>query len=402
MSTLAANLTAWARRLCGPVSARKTALRMPKGTLMRAAIATMTRVPRMALPNPPPSSSGAGGNWVKTARLSFCPPCQASIQTTEKRGIRATSVMKATSPLEKRSMSVLGLRSDFSSSEKSTPAKGSISRSRLSSLNPFMVMSCMASYFPPSDADDARSSMIEPMMFTKSVIARSTIAAYMSTATSFLAASGKLFARRAARVFAGEKSERLMRLALPTSMARAMVSPRARPKARMTAATMPLAAVGRMTASIVSQRVAPIPYAAILSFGGTDTRASRLMAVMVGSIMMERTINGRQHAGAGQGSAEEGYPSELQVDPVARRAYRGDDDEESPQAVNDARYCGQQLDQVLEEGLHLVRQLPEKRVELDAQDFRKPKMPWERKPSLRKIAAATPKAVPTISARQDV
>ena len=79
-------------------------------------------------------------------------------------------------------------------------------------------------------------------------------------------------------------------MALPTSIARAMVSPRARPKARMTAATMPLAAVGRMTASIVSQRVAPIPYAAILSFGGTDTRASLLMAVMVGSIIMERTI----------------------------------------------------------------------------------------------------------------
>ena len=145
VSTFAANLTALARRLCGPVSARNTALRMPKGMLMRAARATMTRVPRTAFPNPPPSSRGAGGSWVKTPSASLCPPCQASIQTTEKRGIRARSVMIATSPLMRRSIRVLGRRRDFSSSEKSTSAKGLRSPVEGAFRNPpFIVISCMA------------------------------------------------------------------------------------------------------------------------------------------------------------------------------------------------------------------------------------------------------------------
>ena len=40
---------------------------------------------------------------------------------------------------------------------------------------------------------------------------------------------------------------------------------------------------------MVSHLVAPSPYAAIRNFGGTDTSASRLIAVIVGRIMMDNT-----------------------------------------------------------------------------------------------------------------
>ena len=71
---------------------------------------------------PPPASSADGGNCVKTAMLSLRPPRQNSIQTTENRGPRASSVMTVTSPLSKTLINVLGRRSDFSRSKKSTSA----------------------------------------------------------------------------------------------------------------------------------------------------------------------------------------------------------------------------------------------------------------------------------------
>src|SRR5262249_55048132 len=71
-----------------------------------------------------------------------------------------------------------------------------------------------------------------PRMFTTSVIARRISAAYISTPTCRAPASGKLFARSAASVFAGEKSDTLIWFALPTSIASAIVSPSARPSAR--------------------------------------------------------------------------------------------------------------------------------------------------------------------------
>ncbi len=90
-------------------------------------------------------------------------------------------------------------------------------------------------------------------------MASRTRAAYMSALTSIWPASGKLEARSEAKVFAGEKSERLIWLALPISMASAMVSPRARPNPSTKAARIPEEAVGSMTLRIASQRVVPIP-----------------------------------------------------------------------------------------------------------------------------------------------
>ena len=90
-------------------------------------------------------------------------------------------------------------------------------------------------------------------------MASSTSAAYISTSTSRLPASGKFSASSAASVLAGENSDRLIWLELPTSIASAIVSPSARPKPSTSAPKMPVAAVGSMTFRIASQRVAPIP-----------------------------------------------------------------------------------------------------------------------------------------------
>src|SRR5208337_4493394 len=65
-----------------------------------------------------------------------------------------------------------------------------------------------------------------------------------------------------------------------------------------------------------------------------------------------------------QSGAEEGDPTQLQVEPVARRANGGDHDEESPKAVDDARYCRKELDQVFEKRLYLIGQFFEERMEL--------------------------------------
>src|SRR5262249_46364530 len=102
---------------------------------------------------------------------------------------------------------------------------------------------------PSSDAV-ARCTIHVPSAFTSKVMPRSTSAAYISAPTSILPASGKLLARRAARVWAGENTERLITLEFPASIARAMVSPSARPKPRTTEPKMPVAAVGMNTARI--------------------------------------------------------------------------------------------------------------------------------------------------------
>src|SRR5262245_47578254 len=90
------------------------------------AMATMMSVPTMALPNPPPCSSGAGGSWVRTVRLSFLPPRHSSIKTTEKSGIKANTVIAVTSAVRMKSTSVRGRRSDRSRWERSTPSNGSV------------------------------------------------------------------------------------------------------------------------------------------------------------------------------------------------------------------------------------------------------------------------------------
>ena len=63
---------------------------------------------------------------MKTVRLNFRPPRQTSISTTENNGISANSVMQVTKPFSRKSISMRRRRRERSRSEKSTPAKGSV------------------------------------------------------------------------------------------------------------------------------------------------------------------------------------------------------------------------------------------------------------------------------------
>ena len=72
---------------------------------MIAAMPTITTVPTMALPNPPPISKPAGGSSVKRLRLSREPPRTMSIQSTETRGMPAMTAAVHTPIVSKRLVS---------------------------------------------------------------------------------------------------------------------------------------------------------------------------------------------------------------------------------------------------------------------------------------------------------
>src|SRR5262249_5731015 len=101
----------------------------------------------------------------------------------------------------------------------------------------------------------ARLTIHSPRVLANRGLTSKTPAAAMRTARSICeAASGNLLASRAARVLAGANTDTLSDGTLPTSMARAMVSPMARPKPRMIEPYTPRLAVGSSTDRMVSQR----------------------------------------------------------------------------------------------------------------------------------------------------
>ena len=75
---------------------------------------------------------------------------------------------------------------------------------------------------------------------------------------------------------------------LPITMVTAMVSPRARPNPKIIAPTMPELAAGNNTRVMVSQRVAPKPMEAVRNWGGRANNTSRLMAAIVGKIIIAK------------------------------------------------------------------------------------------------------------------
>ena len=81
-----------------------------------------------------------------------------------------------------------------------------------------------------------------------------------------------------------------MAIELPITMISAIVSPRARPIPRITAATMPERAAGNITWRMVCQCVAPRASEPSLYALGTAWMASRAMLVTVGRIMIARMI----------------------------------------------------------------------------------------------------------------
>ena len=74
------------------------------------------------------------------------------------------------------------------------------------------------------------------------------------------------------------------------TMVTAMVSPRARPRPRMTAPTMPMRALRRTPMRIISQRVAPRASTASRWEWGTAVMTSRVSEEMMGRIMMARMM----------------------------------------------------------------------------------------------------------------
>ena len=70
-------------------------------------------------------------------------------------------------------------------------------------------------------------------------------------------------------VYPGDNRDQLNALELPIIIVTAIVSPIALPKANRTPAMIPYNAAGKITENIVFHLLAPIPYAAFLSFLGT-------------------------------------------------------------------------------------------------------------------------------------
>ena len=91
-------------------------------------------------------------------------------------------------------------------------------------------------------------------------------------------------------VLAGKKRDVGKTFICPITMATASASPSARASPRIIPVKIPLLAAGRTTWAMVSQRVAPRPYEASRQDLGTAAIASAAIVVMVGKIMIARTI----------------------------------------------------------------------------------------------------------------
>ena len=253
-----------------------------------------------------------------------------------------------------------GRRSDRSSCEKSTPANGS---DRSSIVRRASVGSCALRSVRVRQAgalDDQRADDVDDQRDRRAARAPRTSA----RRPAWRRLPGNCWPAAPPACSPARTATRLIWLALPTSIASAIVSPSARPNARTMPPKMPRDAVGRITARIVSHRVAPRPYAAMRSFGGTETSASRLIAVIVGRIMIDSTITAGSTPGPLRSVPKSGNPSQFQVQPVAERPDQRNDDEQSPQPVDDAGNRGQQLDQVLEQALELIGQLRPDRMQV--------------------------------------
>ena len=92
---------------------------------------------------------------------------------------------------------------------------------------------------------------------------------------------------------------------LPMTMVTAIVSPSARPRARITAPEMPARPYGKTTCQIVSHFVAPRASEPSRCICGTADSTSRETAAMKGSTMMAR-INPRQHPQPVEGPEKSG------------------------------------------------------------------------------------------------
>ena len=146
---------------------------------------------------------------------------------------------------------------------------------------------------------------------------------------------------------AGRKAaKRGWRESLPITMVTAMVSPRARARARKIDPIMPSRAKGTTTCQVDSHLVAPSASAASRWSRGTASNASREMEMMNGKVMMARIEAGGKITDAVGRALEQGQKAEslfqkrLDVLPHQR-----DQSEDREQAEDHAGDRGQQLDE---------------------------------------------------------
>jgi hypothetical protein len=114
---------------------------------------------------------------------------------------------------------------------------------------------------------------------------------------------------------------------------------------------MPVRAVGKTTLRMVCQRVAPKPREASRNRSGTAARASRAMAVMVGSTMIVKTKTAGSMPGPCGGVLNNGMLTPLRCSQDARAVQQRDQHGEAPQTVDDAGDGGEQFDGRFDEPL---------------------------------------------------
>ena len=135
-----------------------------------------------------------------------------------------------------------------------------------------------------------------------------------------------------------------------STIATAIVSPRARPRPSIEAETMPLRPKGSTAMRIISQRVAPSASAASSWRTGVCRKISRQIAVMIGTTMTARTIAAVKivRPVADTVAGEEREPADVRVEPGVDGLDGRGEDEDAPEAEDDRRHGGEQIDDVAE------------------------------------------------------
>ena len=128
-----------------------------------------------------------------------------------------------------------------------------------------------------------------PIMFIIAVMRNSSSPIAMSDESFNPSASPNWLAMILAIVFPVVLSVSGIWFVLPISIVTVIVSPNARPMARMYAEKIPEPAIGNITRRITSARVAPIAYAPSFKSDGTILMNSALSDAAYGTIMMAST-----------------------------------------------------------------------------------------------------------------
>ena len=254
-----------------PRSASASALsrsptRMPSGIPIRPAMPSMMSEPTIAFEIPPPGMPAGVGRFVKKSDDQAEKPRLAVYPITMTNGmtamINATPQNQATSALTSflRREGRLGGASDVSA-PRDQPGPG-VQDAHATSTSRVVLVT------------DRTKTGATPFRISALIMSRSTTA-MSDSRWNGARASANSFATIDYIVCAGSNSVCGRLLLLPTTIVTAIVSPNARPAARIPAPTMPARAAGRTTRAVACQRVAPIARAPSTCSPGTATITSR-------------------------------------------------------------------------------------------------------------------------------